>query len=78
MGLLMTSNTTPATSIRVRFREYTLARALPTRPSAEPAWRVGAFWDGLARPETLMDHAAWLLGVTAPAEAADDRRWACS
>jgi hypothetical protein len=62
----------------LRDREYAVVQTLLERPVAEVARRVKASWTELVRPGTSTDRAATLLGVTAPAETAADREWACA
>ncbi|WP_217178200.1 ABC transporter permease [Streptomyces sp. AC495_CC817] len=68
----------PATAIALRGRELAVVQALFTRPRGEVERVVKASWAELSAPGTTTDRAAALLGVTAPAETADDREYQCA
>jgi hypothetical protein len=68
----------PADAISLRGREYAVVQSLLAEPQGEVERRVKASWAELSAPGTTTDRAAALLGVTAPAETADDREWKCA
>jgi hypothetical protein len=68
----------PADAVSLRGREYAVVQRLLTEPQGEVERRVKASWAELSAPGTTTDRAAALLGVTAPAETADDREWKCA
>jgi hypothetical protein len=69
----------PVVAVTLRDREYAVVRELLDAPAAEIAERVKASWEELTAPGgTSTERAAGLLGVSAPAETAADRQWACS
>ncbi|WNZ06778.1 ABC transporter permease [Streptomyces sp. 11x1] len=68
----------PATAVPLRGRELAVVQALFARPRGEVERAVKASWAELAAPGTTTDRAAALLGVTAPAETADDREYQCA
>jgi hypothetical protein len=55
-----------------------VVQRLLTEPQGEVERRVKASWAELSAPGTTTDRAAALLGVTVPAETADDREWKCA
>ncbi|MEI5522923.1 ABC transporter permease [Streptomyces brasiliscabiei] len=68
----------PATAVALRSRELAVVRELLAAPQAEVGRRVKASWAELSVAGTSTDRAAALLGVTAPAETADDREYLCA
>lgn len=68
----------PATAVALRGRELAVVQALFARPRVEVERAVKASWAELSAPGTTTDRAAALLGVTAPAETADDREYQCA
>lgn len=68
----------PVTALSLRGREYAVVQRLLAEPQGEVARRVKASWAELSATGTTTDRAAALLGVTAPAETADDREWMCA
>ncbi|WP_405895916.1 ABC transporter permease [Streptomyces sp. NBC_00104] len=68
----------PATAIALRGRELAVLQRLLAEPQGEVERRVKASWKELSAPGTTTDRAAALLGVTAPAETADDREYQCA
>lgn len=68
----------PVSAISLRGREYAVVQRLLAEPRAEVDRKVKASWAELSAPGTTTDRAAALLGVTAPAETADDREWMCA
>ncbi|MFI9585761.1 ABC transporter permease [Streptomyces sp. NPDC052236] len=68
----------PVDPIHLRGREYAVIQRLLAEPQGAVARQVKASWAELSAPGTTTDRAATLLGVTAPAETADDREWKCA
>ncbi|WP_149829289.1 ABC transporter permease [Streptomyces tailanensis] len=68
----------PVSAISLRGREYAVVERLLAEPRAEVDRKVKASWAELSAPGTTTDRAAALLGVTAPAESADDRERMCA
>jgi hypothetical protein len=68
----------PVTAVSLRARELAVLQALLAEPRREVDRRVKASWAELSAPGTTTDRAAALLGVTAPAETADDREYQCA
>ncbi|MDX2602376.1 ABC transporter permease [Streptomyces caniscabiei] len=68
----------PATAVALRGRELAVVRALFDQPGGEVERKVKASWAELSASGTTTDRAAALLGVTAPAETADDREYQCA
>lgn len=68
----------PVFALSLRGREYAVVQRLLAEPRPEVDRRVKASWTELSAPGTTTDRAAELLGVTAPAETADDREWGCA
>jgi hypothetical protein len=68
----------PVTAISLRGREYAVIQRLLAEPQGEVERRVKTSWAELSTPGTTTDRAATLLGVTAPAQTADDREWNCA
>ncbi|MFE7836062.1 ABC transporter permease [Streptomyces sp. NPDC057474] len=68
----------PVTAIALRGRELAVVQKLFAEPQGEVDRRVEASWAELSASGTTTDRAATLLGVTAPAETADDREYQCA
>lgn len=68
----------PVTAVSLRGRELAVLQALLAEPRREVDRRVKTSWAELSAPGTTTDRAAALLGVTAPAETADDREYQCA
>ncbi|MGW0820141.1 ABC transporter permease [Streptomyces sp. NPDC002845] len=68
----------PGDPISLRDRELAVLQRLLAEPQEEVERRVKESWAELSAPGTTTDRAAALLGVTAPAETADDREWQCA
>ena len=68
----------PVTAVALRGRELAVVQRLLAEPQAEVDRRVKASWAELSASGTTTDRAASLLGVTAPAETADDREYQCA
>lgn len=67
----------PVSAISLRGRELAVVQELLVAPQGEVDRRVKASWAELSASGTTTDRAAALLGVTAPAETADDREYLC-
>ena len=68
----------PVSAISLRGRELAVVQGLLAEPQGEVDRRVKASWAELSASGTTTDRAAALLGVTAPAETADDREYLCA
>ncbi|MDX3777982.1 ABC transporter permease [Streptomyces europaeiscabiei] len=68
----------PVTAVALRGRELAVFQRLLAEPRAEVDRRVKASWAELSASGTTTDRAAALLGVTAPAETAEDREYQCA
>ncbi|MBE1602281.1 MULTISPECIES: hypothetical protein [Streptomyces] len=68
----------PVAAVVLRGRELAVLQAVLDEPAQEVDRRVKAAWAELSAPGTSTDRAAALLGVTAPAETADDREYQCA
>ncbi|MFF5363042.1 ABC transporter permease [Streptomyces scabiei] len=68
----------PVSAVSLRGRELAVFQALSAEPPKEVDRRVKASWAELSAAGTTTERAAALLGVTAPAETADDREYQCA
>ncbi|MFD9111786.1 ABC transporter permease [Streptomyces bottropensis] len=68
----------PVAAVVLRGRELAVLQAVLDEPAKEVDRKVKAAWAELSAPGTSTDRVAALLGVTAPAETADDREYQCA
>ncbi|MFM9693390.1 ABC transporter permease [Streptomyces europaeiscabiei] len=68
----------PVTAVALRGREHAVIQRVLAEPRSEVDRRVKASWAELSASGTTTDRAAALLGVTAPAETAEDREYQCA
>jgi hypothetical protein len=68
----------PVSAVSLRGRELAVFQALSAEPSKEVDRKVKESWAELSAAGTTTERAAALLGVTAPAETADDREYQCA
>lgn len=68
----------PVSAVALRGRELAVFQALSAEPPKEVDRKVKESWSELTAAGTTTERAAALLGVTAPAETADDREYQCA